>query len=59
MDLGLLLRSKDQAPSMIVTFLTKIQVLLRNTVRIVRTDNGTEFKNQTLHSYFEKVGIEH
>jgi hypothetical protein len=35
------LRSKDQAPSMIITFLTKIQVQLRNTVRMVRTDNGT------------------
>lgn len=53
------LRSKDQAPSMIITFLTKIQVQLRNTVRIVRTDNGTEFKNQFLRDYFEKVGIEH
>jgi transposase InsO family protein len=53
------LRSKDQAPSMIITFLTKIQVQLRNTVRMIRTDNGTEFKNQTLRSYYEKVGIEH
>jgi hypothetical protein len=53
------LRSKDQAPQMIITFLTKIQVQLCNIVRIVRTDNGTEFKNQTLRSYFEKVGIEH
>jgi hypothetical protein len=53
------LRSKDQAPSIIITFLTKIQVQLRNTVRKVRTDSGTEFKNQTLRSYFEKVGIEH
>ena len=53
------LRTKDQAPSMIVTFLTKIQVQLRNTVRIVRSDNGTEFKNQTLRDYFEKVGIVH
>jgi transposase InsO family protein len=53
------LRSKDQAPSMIITFLTKIQVQLRNTVWIVRTDNGTEFKNQTLRSYYKKVGIEH
>ena len=36
------LRSKDQVPSMIITFLTKIQVQLRNTVRMVRTDNGTD-----------------
>ena len=35
------LRSKDQAPQMIITFLTKIQVQLRNTVRMVRTDDGT------------------
>jgi hypothetical protein len=55
------LRSKDQAPSMIITFLTKIQVQLRNTVRMVRTDNGTEFKNQTLRSYYEKweLNIKH
>ena len=53
------LRTKDQAPSMIVTFLTKIQVQLRNTVRIVRSDNGTKFKNQVLRDYFEKVGIVH
>jgi transposase InsO family protein len=44
---------------MIITFLKKIQVQLCNTVRMVRTDNGIEFKNQTLRSYFEKVGIEH
>ncbi|GJV38915.1 putative ribonuclease H-like domain-containing protein [Tanacetum coccineum] len=29
------------------------------TVRRIRTDNGTEFVNQTLHEYYEKVGISH
>ena len=53
------LRSKDQAPQMIITFLTKIQVQLRNTVRQFRTDKGTEFLNQTLRNLYEKVGIEH
>ncbi|GKC18474.1 retrovirus-related pol polyprotein from transposon TNT 1-94, partial [Tanacetum coccineum] len=28
-------------------------------VRRIRTDNGTEFVNQTLHEYYEKVGIYH
>nr|GFA22561.1 integrase, catalytic region, zinc finger, CCHC-type, peptidase aspartic, catalytic [Tanacetum cinerariifolium] len=28
-------------------------------VRRIRTDNGTEFVNQTLHDYFEDVGISH
>ncbi|GJQ93145.1 retrovirus-related pol polyprotein from transposon TNT 1-94 [Tanacetum coccineum] len=29
------------------------------TVRNVRTDNGTEFVNQTLHEFYENVGISH
>ncbi|GJV49768.1 putative ribonuclease H-like domain-containing protein [Tanacetum coccineum] len=28
-------------------------------VRRIRTDNGTEFVNRTLHEYYEKVGISH
>ncbi|GJS05112.1 retrovirus-related pol polyprotein from transposon TNT 1-94 [Tanacetum coccineum] len=29
------------------------------TVRRIRTDNGTEFVNETLREYYEKVGISH
>ncbi|GJW58162.1 integrase, catalytic region, zinc finger, CCHC-type containing protein [Tanacetum coccineum] len=36
-----------------------IQVRLKETVRHIRTDNGTEFVNQTLREYYEKVGISH
>ncbi|GKC14358.1 retrovirus-related pol polyprotein from transposon TNT 1-94, partial [Tanacetum coccineum] len=36
-----------------------IQVRLKETVRHIRTDNGTEFVNQTLRKYYEKVGISH
>ncbi|GKD95039.1 integrase, catalytic region, zinc finger, CCHC-type containing protein [Tanacetum coccineum] len=32
---------------------------LKETVRRIRTDNGTEFANQTLREYYEKVGISH
>ncbi|GJT51028.1 retrovirus-related pol polyprotein from transposon TNT 1-94 [Tanacetum coccineum] len=39
-------RSKDDAPEVIKTFLKRITVLLQAPVIIVRTDNGTEFKNQ-------------
>ena len=53
------LRSKDEAPGTIITFLKRIQVLLQAPVRIVRTDNGTEFTNQELRTYFEDVGITH
>ncbi|GJS86152.1 retrovirus-related pol polyprotein from transposon TNT 1-94 [Tanacetum coccineum] len=51
--------SKDEAPEVIKTFLKKIQVLLQAPVIIVRTDNGTEFKNQVLKEYFDSVGISH
>ncbi|GKF08459.1 retrovirus-related pol polyprotein from transposon TNT 1-94, partial [Tanacetum coccineum] len=55
----LFLRSKDEAPEEIKTFLKKITVLLQALVIIVRTDNGTEFKNQVLQEYFSSVGISH
>nr|GFA87685.1 hypothetical protein [Tanacetum cinerariifolium] len=32
-------------------------VRLKVSVRRIRTDNGTEFVNQTLHDYYEEVGI--
>ncbi|GJU01869.1 putative ribonuclease H-like domain-containing protein [Tanacetum coccineum] len=53
------LRSKDEAPEEIKTFLKRITVLLQAPVIIVRTDNGTEFKNQVLQEYFKSVGISH
>ncbi|GJS62554.1 retrovirus-related pol polyprotein from transposon TNT 1-94 [Tanacetum coccineum] len=53
------LRSKDEAPDDIKTFLKKITVLLQAPVIIVRTDNDIEFKNQVLQEYFKSVGISH
>ncbi|GJR49754.1 retrovirus-related pol polyprotein from transposon TNT 1-94 [Tanacetum coccineum] len=53
------LRSKDEAPAFIINFLKMIQVRLKETVRRIRTDNGTEFVNQTLREYYEKVDISH
>ncbi|CAH9083075.1 unnamed protein product [Cuscuta europaea] len=51
------LRSKDKAAENIMTFIRTIQKLLQHSVRIVRTDNGTEFKNQTLTEFYESLGI--
>nr|GFA03817.1 retrovirus-related Pol polyprotein from transposon TNT 1-94 [Tanacetum cinerariifolium] len=53
------LRSKDEAPEVIKTFLKRINVLFQSPVIIIRTDNGTEFKNQVLKEYFDCVGISH
>ncbi|GJY34136.1 retrovirus-related pol polyprotein from transposon TNT 1-94 [Tanacetum coccineum] len=53
------LRSKDEAPDFIIKFLKMIQVRLKTNARRIRTDNGTEFVNQTLREYYKKVGISH
>ncbi|GJT34020.1 retrovirus-related pol polyprotein from transposon TNT 1-94 [Tanacetum coccineum] len=53
------LRSKNEAPDFIIKFLKMIQLWLKAPVRRIRTDNGTEFVNQTLREYYEKVGISH
>ncbi|GJS22233.1 retrovirus-related pol polyprotein from transposon TNT 1-94 [Tanacetum coccineum] len=53
------LRSKDEASDFIIKFLKMIQVRLKVPVRRIKTDNGTEFVNQTLREYYEKVGIYH
>ncbi|GKE63623.1 retrovirus-related pol polyprotein from transposon TNT 1-94, partial [Tanacetum coccineum] len=42
-----------------IKFLKMIQVHLNVTVRNIRTDNGTEFVNQTLRAYYEEVEILH
>nr|GEW70210.1 Gag-Pol polyprotein [Tanacetum cinerariifolium] len=54
-----LLRSKDETLDFIIKFLKMIQVRLKVPVRHIRTDNETEFVNQTLHDYYEEVGISH
>nr|GFC82024.1 ribonuclease H-like domain-containing protein [Tanacetum cinerariifolium] len=53
------LSSKDEAPEVIITLLKRITVLLQSPVIIIRTDNGTEFKNQVLKVYFDSVSISH
>nr|GEV90982.1 retrovirus-related Pol polyprotein from transposon TNT 1-94 [Tanacetum cinerariifolium] len=53
------LRSKDEAPEVIIKFLKRITVLLQSPVIIRRTDNDTEFKNQVLKEYFDIVGMSH
>ncbi|GJS81263.1 retrovirus-related pol polyprotein from transposon TNT 1-94, partial [Tanacetum coccineum] len=53
------LRSKDEAPDFIIKFLKMIQLWQKVAIRRIRTDNGTEFVNQMLCEYYEKVGISH
>ncbi|GKA58003.1 retrovirus-related pol polyprotein from transposon TNT 1-94 [Tanacetum coccineum] len=53
------LKTKDEAPAAIIKCIKNIQVRLKATVQNVRTDNGTEFVNQTLRKWYENVGITH
>nr|GEU68483.1 hypothetical protein [Tanacetum cinerariifolium] len=53
------LRSKDETPKVLIDFLRLVQRGLHAQVRIVRTDKGTKFLNQTLHAYFASEGILH
>nr|GEY87624.1 copia protein [Tanacetum cinerariifolium] len=56
------LRSKGETPDFIIKFMKMIQVRLKVPVHRIRTDNGTEFVNQTLRTlrdYYEEVGISH
>nr|GFB58908.1 integrase, catalytic region, zinc finger, CCHC-type, peptidase aspartic, catalytic [Tanacetum cinerariifolium] len=48
------LRSKDETLDFIIKFLKMIQVRLNVLVHRIRTDNGTEFVNQTLRDYYEE-----
>ncbi|GJS30650.1 retrovirus-related pol polyprotein from transposon TNT 1-94 [Tanacetum coccineum] len=49
------LRSKDEAPDFIIKFLKMIQVRLKTQCLTHQNNDGTEFVNQTLREYYEKV----
>ena len=53
------LRTKDETPEIIIKFIKKLQVLLNKIIRIIRTDNGTEFVNKQLIQFYESMGITH
>nr|GEV43553.1 integrase, catalytic region, zinc finger, CCHC-type, peptidase aspartic, catalytic [Tanacetum cinerariifolium] len=45
----------DEASEVIISFIKKSQVNLQLQVERVRTDNGTEFKNKTLATFFDEL----
>ncbi|KAJ9542321.1 hypothetical protein OSB04_028827 [Centaurea solstitialis] len=50
-------RSKSDAPEEIILFVRKMERLNNLTVRSIRSDHGTEFKNSTLETFFDQKGI--
>ncbi|GJW05077.1 retrovirus-related pol polyprotein from transposon TNT 1-94 [Tanacetum coccineum] len=52
-----LLRSKDEVLTFVIKFLKMIQIHLNTIVCNIRTDNGTEFANQTLQAVATKPDL--
>nr|GEY14027.1 retrovirus-related Pol polyprotein from transposon TNT 1-94 [Tanacetum cinerariifolium] len=53
------LRTKDEAPDMIIDFINQVQRNLKAQILTIRTDNGTKFKNEKLREFYAKLGIVH
>nr|GEX86001.1 retrovirus-related Pol polyprotein from transposon TNT 1-94 [Tanacetum cinerariifolium] len=49
----------DETPDTIINYIIQIQSNMKANVLKVRSGNGTEFKNVTLKSFYEKQGIMH
>ncbi|GJY93341.1 putative ribonuclease H-like domain-containing protein, partial [Tanacetum coccineum] len=51
------LASKDETSGILKSFITQIENLVDKKVKIIRCDNGTEFKNRVMSEFCEKKGI--
>ncbi|KAI3718930.1 hypothetical protein L6452_19815 [Arctium lappa] len=52
-------RCKSDTTEELISFVKKMEVLNNLTVRSIRIDHGTEFKNSSLNNFFENKGISH
>ncbi|GJY98630.1 putative ribonuclease H-like domain-containing protein [Tanacetum coccineum] len=51
------LTTKDETSGIIKSFITEIENLVDKKVKIIRCDNGTEFKNRVMSEFYEQKGI--
>nr|GEW87638.1 ribonuclease H-like domain-containing protein [Tanacetum cinerariifolium] len=49
--------TKDETSEIFKTFITGIENQINHKVKIIRCDNGTEFKNQDLNQFYKMKGI--
>ncbi|KAI3685320.1 hypothetical protein L6452_34562 [Arctium lappa] len=52
------LRTKDETSGLIKSFILRIENQTNQKVKVIRSDNGTEFKNIDLNTFCEEKGIE-
>ncbi|GJX18407.1 putative ribonuclease H-like domain-containing protein [Tanacetum coccineum] len=51
------LATKDETSGILKSFITEIENLVDKKVKIIRCDNGTEFKNKVMSEFCKKKGI--
>ncbi|GJY14842.1 putative ribonuclease H-like domain-containing protein [Tanacetum coccineum] len=51
------LATKDETSGILKSFITGIENLVDHKVKVIRCDNGTEFKNKEMNQFCEKNGI--
>ncbi|GJR91876.1 uncharacterized mitochondrial protein-like protein [Tanacetum coccineum] len=51
------LDSKDETSGILKSFLTRIENLIDHKVKLIRCDNGTEFKNRDMNQFCKMKGI--
>ncbi|KAJ9547477.1 hypothetical protein OSB04_020020 [Centaurea solstitialis] len=56
--LGLLSKTKDETSGLIKSFVTRVENQSNLKVKVIRSDNGTEFKNSDINSFCDEKGIE-
>ncbi|KAI3772528.1 hypothetical protein L6452_03715 [Arctium lappa] len=52
------LRTKDETSGLIKSFILRIENQTNQKVKVIRSDNGTEFKNLDLNTFCKEKGIE-
>nr|GEW17094.1 putative reverse transcriptase domain-containing protein [Tanacetum cinerariifolium] len=55
--MGFFLATKDETTSILKSFITRIENLVDHKVKVIRCDNGTEFKNREMNQFCEMKGI--
>ncbi|GJQ94439.1 putative ribonuclease H-like domain-containing protein [Tanacetum coccineum] len=51
------LATKDETSGILKTFITEIENQLDYKVKVIKSDNGTEFKNSVMNQFYEMKGI--
>ncbi|GJZ42928.1 putative ribonuclease H-like domain-containing protein [Tanacetum coccineum] len=49
--------TKDETSGILNSFITRVENLIDQRVKLIRCDNGTEFKNKEMNQFYERKGI--